>query len=130
MSDELSVVNSGLMNLVKDSGIDDVIKPLTKEIHLFDAFVSGTSRLKDASVLDNISIGGKLKMRREDNRFDSNAIVFLDRDNNKIGYVPEKDNVVFARLLDAGKLLSATVTGIERKGSFTKIAVSIFLVDI
>ena len=130
MSDELSVVNSGLMNLVKDSGIDDVIKPLTKEIHLFDAFVSGTSRLKDASVLDNISIGGKLKMRREDNRFDSNAIVFLDHDNNKIGYVPEKDNVVFARLLDAGKLLSATVTGIERKGSFTKISVSIFLVDI
>ncbi len=130
MSDELSVVNSGLMNLVKDSGIGDVIKPLTKEIHLFDAFVSGTSRLKDASVLDNISIGGKLKMRREDNKFDSNAIVFLDHDNNKIGYVPEKDNVVFARLLDAGKLLSATVTGIERKGSFTKISVSIFLVDI
>ena len=130
MSDELSVVNSGLMNLVKDSGIGDVIKPLTKEIHLFDAFVSGTSRLRDASVLDNISIGGKLKMRREDNKFDSNAIVFLDHDNNKIGYVPEKDNVVFARLLDAGKLLSATVTGIERKGSFTKIAVSIFLVDI
>ena len=130
MSDELSVVNSGLMNLVKDSGIGDVIKPLTKEIHLFDAFVSGTSRLKDASVLDNISIGGKLKMRREDNRFDSNAIVFLDHDNNKIGYVPEKDNEVFARLLDAGKLLSATVTGIERKGSFTKISVSIFLVDI
>ena len=130
MSDELSVVNSGLMNLVKDSGIGDVIKPLTKEIHLFDAFVSGTSRLRDASVLDNISIGGKLKMRREDNRFDSNAIVFLGHDNNKIGYVPEKDNVVFARLLDAGKLLSATVTGIERKGSFTKISVSIFLVDI
>ena len=130
MSDELSAVNSGLMNLVKDSGIGDVIKPLTKEIHLFDAFVSGTSRLKDASVLDNIIIGGKLKMRREDNKFDSNAIVFLDHDNNKIGYVPEKDNVVFARLLDAGKLLSATVTGIERKGSFTKISVSIFLVDI
>ena len=130
MSDELSAVNSGLMNLVKDNGIGDVIKPLTKEIHLFDAFVSGTSRIKDASVLDNISIGGKLKMRRENNKFDSNAIVFLDHDNNKIGYVPEKDNVVFARLLDAGKLLSATVTGIERKGSFTKISVSIFLVDI
>jgi len=130
MSDELSVVNSGLMNLVKDSGIGDVIKPLTKEIHLFDSFVSGTSRLKDESVLGNISIGDKLKMRREDNKFDSNAIIFLDHDNSKIGYVPEKDNVVFARLLDAGKLLSATVTGIERKGGFTKISVSIFLVDI
>ncbi len=130
MSDELSVVNSGLMNLVKDSGIGDVIKPLTKEIHLFDSFVSGTSRLKDESVLGNISMGDKLKMRREDNKFDSNAIIFLDHDNSKIGYVPEKDNVVFARLLDAGKLLSATVTGIERKGGFTKISVSIFLVDI
>ena len=43
--------------------------------------------------------------------------------------MPEKDNIVFARLMDAGKKLSARITNIEKKGSFTKISVSIYLVD-
>ena len=41
-------------------------------------------------------------MQREDNKFDSNAILILNADKKKLGYVPEKDNVVFARLMDAG----------------------------
>ena len=55
--------------------------------------------------------------------------MMLSQDKKKAGYVPEKDNVVFARLMDAGKKLTAVVTGIEHKGSFVKIAVSIYLVD-
>ena len=42
---------------------------------------------------------------------------------------PEKDNIIFARLLDAGKMLAAKIKGIEKKGSFTKIAIGIYLVD-
>ena len=44
--------------------------------------------------------------------------------------MPEKDNVVFARLMDAGKLLKAKVSKIEQKGSFTQISVGIFLVNL
>ena len=47
----------------------------------------------------------------------------------KLGYIPEKDNVVFARLMDAGKLLTAKVKHIEPKGSFRMINISIYLVD-
>ena len=46
-----------------------------------------------------------------------------------IGYVPEKDNIIFARLMDAGKMLAAKIKDIEKKGSFTKIAIGIYLVD-
>lgn len=47
----------------------------------------------------------------------------------KRGYVPEKDNIIFARLTDAGKLLKAKVTKKNQKGSFTQISIGIYLVD-
>ena len=43
--------------------------------------------------------------------------------------MPEKDNVVFARLMDAGKLLTAKVLDIETRGDFLKISIAIYLVD-
>ena len=57
------------------------------------------------------------------------AILVLNEEGRKLGYVPEKDNVVFARLMDAGKLLKAKVTDIEMKGSFHMIRIGIYLVD-
>ena len=129
--DENSLIlkKEGIVPLVEEKGIGELIKPLTNEIHLFDSFVAGTTHLKDQSVLTEISVGSKLSLRREDNKFDDNAIMLFAENGKKIGYVPEKDNIIFARLMDAGKLLSATVTGIEKKGSFTQIRIGIYLVD-
>ncbi|MCR5409353.1 MAG: hypothetical protein K6E90_00050, partial [Lachnospiraceae bacterium] len=41
-----------------------------------------------------------------------------------------KDNIIFARLMDAGKLLKAKISRIEQKGSFKQICVGIYLVDL
>lgn len=60
---------------------------------------------------------------------DTNAILILCEDGQKPGYVPEKDNIIFARLMDAGKLQKARISRIEQKGPFTQIAVGIYLVD-
>lgn len=111
------------------TGIGEIIKPLVQEIHLFDTFIAGTTYLKDKSVLDEIKTGQKLTLRREENKFDDNAILLLTENGKKTGYIPEKDNVIFARLMDAGKMLCATVKSIEHKGSFTQISVGIYLVD-
>ena len=129
MANELSKFESGLVSKAAESGMGELLKPLTQEIHLFDSFVAGTTHLADQTVLDEIKEGDMLFLVREDNKFDSNAIMILSKDKKKVGYVPEKDNIVFARLMDAGKKLSAKITKIEKKGSFVKIAVSIFLVD-
>lgn len=129
MSNELSPVESGLVKKLEGGGLGEVLKPLIQEIHLFDSFVAGTSQLSDKSVLEEVRVNDKLTLLREDSKFDSNAIILYSPSGKKIGYVPEKDNVIFARLLDAGKKLSATISRIEKKGSFTKIAVKIFLVD-
>ena len=94
-------------------GLGDLIKPLTREIHLFDSFIAGTSYLKDPDVLKKASIGDTLSLRRESsNLFDSNAILILNESGEKYGYVPEKDNMIFARLMDAGKLQKHTAQGI------------------
>lgn len=68
-------------------------------------------------------------MQREDNRFDSNAILTIDEKKRKLGYVPEKDNIVFARLMDAGKLLFAKIKSMEMEGNFRRIRIGIYLVD-
>ena len=121
---------AGLVSVAATQGLDTMIKPLVKEIHLFDSYIAGTSHLKDSSVLDEIKVGDKLTLRREENKFDSNAILLLTADGKKLGYVPEKDNVIFSRLMDAGKMLSATITEIrERGGNFKQISIGIFLVD-
>ena len=127
---ELTIHQQEAVALTQNGGLDSVIKPLTKEIHLFDTYVAGTSHLKDSSVLDEIKPGDKLTLRREDNKFDSKAILVLTGDGKKLGYVPEKDNVIFSRLMDAGKMLSAAITEIrERSENFRQISIGIFLVD-
>lgn len=126
---ELTVKGGDIVPVIEQGGLGHVIKPLITEIHLFDTFVAGTTHLKDPAVLDTLRIGEKLTLQREDNKFDSNAILVLNENKEKIGYVPEKDNLIFARLMDAGKMLMAKIFKIEKKGSFTQITIGIYLVD-
>lgn len=66
---------------------------------------------------------------REDNKFDDKAIMIYTKDNRKLGYIPEKDNLIFSRLMDAGKLLMAKISSHDIKGTFHKIGIGIYLVD-
>ena len=129
MANELAKKKENLVSLVSNNGLSDVLQPLTREIHLFDSYVAGTTHLKDSSVLDKIQKGDRLSLQREENKFDDNAIVILNQEGRKLGYVPAKDNVIFARLMDAGKLLEAKIDSFEKKGSFVKIRIGIYLID-
>lgn len=129
MANELTKRQESAVSLVEGHEIGDVLKPLIKEIHLFDSYVAGTTYLYDPSVLDEIKVGDKLVLQRENNKFDDNAIIIMTEDKQKIGYVPEKDNIIFARLMDAGKLLKAKITDIKERGTFKQIAIGIYLVD-
>lgn len=128
-NNELTLHKDNLVSVIENKGLDSVIKPLSREIHLFDSYIAGTTYLSDKSVLESIKVGDKLSLQREENKFDSNAILILNGEKEKLGYVPEKDNIVFARLMDAGKLLIAKINKISQKGSFTQISIGIYLVD-
>lgn len=130
MSNELiEQKTGGLVSAINQQGLGEILKPLIKEIHLFDSYVAGTTYLKDKSVLDEIKIDDKLNLMREDNKFDKNAILLITESKKKLGYVPEKDNIIFARLMDAGKLLVAKIKKIEQRATFTQISIGIYLVD-
>lgn len=128
MDNKLIKKDDGVIALVENKQLDDIIKPLCKEIHLFDTFISGTFRINE-EISNNIKIGDHLILRREQNKFDENSIIIYDKDKNKIGYIPEGDNIIFAILMDAGKKLIARVKDIKTVSSFKQIEIGIYLVD-
>ncbi len=129
MDNQLTIDTKNLLAAATQKEIGELIKPLSHEILLFDTYVAGTSYLDDDTVLGEVKEGDKLILQREDNKFDDLAILVLDDKKRKLGYIPEKVNIVFARLMDAGKLLTARINHIEPKGSFRLINISIYLVD-
>lgn len=131
MSDNQIIVNKeNIVALSANNGITEMIKPLMKEVFLISTFVAGTSHVKDRSVFEEIKEGDKLVLKRQpDNRFDELAIPVLAQSGKKLGYVPERDNPVLARLMDAGKKLTATIESISVKGQYHSICIGISLVD-
>lgn len=131
MSDNQIIVNKeNIVALSANNGITEMIKPLMKEVFLISTFVAGTSHVKDRSVFEEIKEGDKLVLKRQpDNRFDELAIPVLAQSGKKLGYVPERDNPVLARLMDAGKKLTATIESISVKGQYYSICIGISLVD-
>ena len=118
------------VSVVTGHGIGGIIKPMIREIHLLDTWIAGTMQTEDRSALKALQPEEELFLRREENSFDSMAILVLNRDNVRLGYIPEKDNVVFARLMDAGKTLKARVGKTEEKDSWTRVIISVYLVDL
>lgn len=121
--------NKGTLAKLDKKEIGEVIKPLVNEIHLFDSFIAGTSYIEDKNVFSSLKEGDKLLLFREDNKYDHKAIKITNESKEKLGYVPEKDNIIFSRLMDAGKLLMAKIKKIENKGNFLSISIAIYLVD-
>lgn len=103
----------------------------SREIYLFDTHVAGTSYIENIEeIADSLNFDDKLTcIREEDNEYDLQAIKLNTDNNEKIGYIPQADNVIFARLMDAGKKLCARVRSIKLKGKWYKIEIAIFLRD-
>ncbi|MCR5282807.1 MAG: HIRAN domain-containing protein [Lachnospiraceae bacterium] len=130
MANELTIGTQTMVSLAMEHPLGDLIKPLSHEILLFDSYIAGTSQIKEESALDALGKDDKLTLLRDpEDRFDENAILVLDAQKRKLGYIPEQDNVVFARLMDAGKYLTAKVQEIWPKGEFRSIKIGIYLVD-
>lgn len=130
MANDIVISSENAVSLAEQFKSEDLIKPLQKEIFLFDTFVAGTMYIEDESIIKELKSGEKLSLRREPkNRFDENAVRVDDEKGRKLGYVPEKDNYVFARLMDAGKMLIGRVTDIKAKTGYTQVSMAIYLID-
>lgn len=103
--------------------------PFERDIYLFDTYVAGTTHIEGIEDLAaSLRDGDRLVFYREpDNPHDPQAIRIETLEEEKIGYVPRRDNVVFSRLMDAGKLLFATIAAKEMRGNWLKVDIKIYL---
>ena len=130
MGDIMKSQGSGLVSLFHGTNGELVIpKPFEKDIFLFDTYVAGTTHIEGIEELEQyLNIEDKLDFFREpDNKYDEQAIMIKTVNGVKIGYVPRQDNVIFARLMDAGKLLFGRISAKEKKGNWVKISIKVYL---
>ncbi len=130
MNDLINTESGGLLGLLHGKGGDLVIpKPFERDIFLFDTYIAGTTHIEGIEELAlYLNIDDKLDFFREpDNPYDEQAIMIKTTNGVKLGYVPKQDNVIFARLMDAGKLLFGRISHKETKGQWVKIKIKVFL---
>ena len=130
MESGLIKLNPQLMSILHDANGQDII-PFNREIFVINVYVAGTSYCKNIDqILDQISDTTHLTMLRQpDNEVDQYAIGIY-YNHTQLGWVPMKDNLVIARLMDAGKLFNCKVVSVTKNGpSHPRINVSIYMVD-
>lgn len=130
MSNLVKNDGNSLVSLLHGKGGELVVpKPFEKDIFLFDTYIAGTTYIEGIEELEpHLNIDDKLDFFREpDNHYDKEAIMIKTINGVKIGYVPKQDNVIFARLMDAGKLLFGRISNKEKKGNWVKIMIKVFL---
>ena len=128
MDNSLIVKTPAISAIAKKENFENLLKPLSQEIHLFDTFIAGTSEIKN-NPIKFAKKGDKLTLQRKVSKFDDNEIAIFNEQGQQLGYVPEKDNVIFARLMDAGKKLIAYILDKEKKFGLDQVSIAIFLVD-
>ncbi len=119
-----------LVSLIHGKGGKLIVpKPFERDIFLFETYIAGTNYVEGIMDLEpHLNIDDKLEFIREpDNPHDNKAIVIRNTDGVKIGYVPKADNIIFARLMDAGKLLFGRIVSKKLHGDWLKITIKVFL---
>ncbi|CAM4185155.1 restriction endonuclease [Streptococcus penaeicida] len=130
MNELMTNNNHGLIKYLQNRELGLVLPtPFERDIYLFETIVAGTSHIENiADIEAQLALDDKLVFYREpDNRFDPQAIKIATLKGDKIGYIPKKDNLIFSRLMDAGKELFGKITRKEKKGQWTKIEMAIYL---
>ena len=123
----LTKYNGGLANII-DKG--DLTLPFESNIYLQTVLVAGFKYY----IEENITLleGEKIILKREvDNKYDKYAIELYTEKNQKIGYIAKRNNKIFSRLMDAGKILYGEIRTINYYfEEIEEIWIKIFLKDI
>ncbi len=102
----------------------------SRSILLCECHVAGTAYQHLSETGENLSIGDELLLKREHhNKYDYFAIAVWDTENNKIGFIPKNQNIILARLMDAGKILQTFIIENKRKNNYIYLRIRIFLLD-
>ena len=103
--------DAGSLTTAMHSGFG-IESPFSKEIFLAKQAIVGM-RFQGGSkaLIDDLVPGSRITFIREpQNRFDPNAIMALDEQGRRLGYIPRLNNPILSALMDAGKFLYGIVS--------------------
>ena len=125
MSNELAEVESNWLALAGQAG--SLPAPFEQTIFLTNCHVAGTEDVDDIlTKAKDVSEGSELVLcRRETDAADERAVAVRTEDGMHLGYLPRRHSAVMARLMDAGKVLSARVVGKELECHWLDITVAV-----
>ena len=127
----LQKINGISLSAAMHTGIG-IAPPFMKEIYLKDQHIVGTRYVGGPEeIIKDLKPGDKVQFLREpDNAYDPRAIMALDEQGRKLGYIPRYENEIPGALLDAGKHLYGIVreSRIDTSGkSWTSIIVEMYM---
>lgn len=130
MSNELAIIEKNWLSLAGQGG--DFPVPFQQDIFLEECHVAGTMHIDDILIkAKEVEVGTALVLKREPkNEHDGLAILVETAAGEKLGYVPRKHNPILARLMDAGKLLTAKVVHKELEDHWLNIRIAIDMKDL
>ncbi|MDZ5252123.1 HIRAN domain-containing protein [Clostridium sp. LIBA-8841] len=107
---ELSIIsnNASIMNILDK---DKELMPFFNIIYLYTLNIAGIRYYIDNDLY--LEENEELRLKREsENQYDKYAIAVYNSEK-KIGYIPRRNNKVFARLMDGGKSILAKVKCVD-----------------
>ena len=124
----ITIKNNDLIEKINKNGIENLIKPLQKEIFLTDIYLSGIIFSSTAS-LSALKQGDSLTLQRVNTKYDDFTVNVLTEKNEHVGEINEFYNAIFARLMDAGKKITAKVKRIVVNENRNVLLISVYLID-
>ena len=130
MANELAIIEKNWLTLADH--IKEVPAPFEQTIFLTECNLAGTIEIEDVLVkTQNVDTGTELVLKRSTAEVqDERAVAVQTKGDVLLGYVPRRYSAVMARLMDAGKNLSAKVVGKELDGHWLDVKISIEMKEV
>ena len=107
----------------------------SRNIMLLYTEVAGCGHVEGIQdLLSALALGQRVILRREpENPYDEQAVLVLNQNMEKLGYIPRRQNTVIANLMDAGKSLFGLIDWIDAEAAITDpwkaLKITVFMED-
>ena len=125
MGNDLAIIDDNWLALADQ--VKEMPVAFQQVVFLTNCHLAGTNEIADVKdTIDGVKDGESLVLRRTaTDPTDIRAVSVETASGTLIGYVPRRYGAVMARLMDAGKLLSAKLIGRDCDEQWTDITVAI-----
>lgn len=99
-----------------------------QDIFLISTSIAGVGYYEGINDLEGLESDSPLQLQRDPmNQHDSLAIKVSSASGQQIGHIPRIDNAILARLMDAGKQLSAKLEAVKQRDHWTQVGIRVYM---